>query len=211
MTATSDPIRTDHSAPGTAEQSGRPGAIVLARHGEPALSRKIRLNSSGYRRWWAAYEAGGILSGQTPPAQLMELARGADAIFASTRPRAVETAEALVFGKSFVRDPLFIEAPLPPPRFPAFIRFNPRIWGVLSRFVWWVSHRHGEETRQQAQERARQAARRLVEAAETGQQVLVIAHGFFNGMVGVELTRMGWRCVEDKGFRYWATRRFERA
>ena len=40
--------------------------------------------------------------------------------------------------------------------------------------------------------------------------MLVVAHGFFNGMVGVELTRRGWRCVHDRGFKYWSTRRFER-
>ena len=188
----------------------KPGVIVLARHGEPALSRKIRLNAEGYRRWWAAYEEGGILSGQTPPAELMELARRADVVFASERRRAVETAEAVVNGKTFVRDPLFIEAPLPPPRIPGFIRLNPRVWGVISRFAWWISHRHGQETRRDAQERAREAARRLIQAAEQGKHVLVLAHGFFNGMVGVELNRQGWRCVEDKGFRYWATRRFER-
>jgi broad specificity phosphatase PhoE len=206
MSTICEPTREDAApTPGP-----KPGAIVLARHGEPALSRKIRLNAAGYRRWWAAYEQGGILPGQTPPAELLELARRADVIFTSERRRAVETAEAVVGGRAFVRDPLFIEAPLPPPRLPAYVRLNPRVWGVISRFVWWVSHRHGEETRRAAQARAREAARRLVDTAEQGKNVLVLAHGFFNGMVGVELSRMGWRCVADKGFRYWSTRRFER-
>lgn len=204
MTTAADPDRPSTAAP-------QPGSIVLARHGEPALSRKIRLNASGYGRWWAAYEEGGILSGQTPPTQLLDLARDADVIFASTRRRAVETAEAVAGGKTFIRDPLFVEAPLPPPPSPGFIKFNPRIWGVISRLFWWFSHRHGQETRQEAQARARAAAGRLVEAAETGQNVLVVAHGFFNGMVGIELSRIGWRCIEDRGFKYWSVRRFERA
>ena len=40
--------------------------------------------------------------------------------------------------------------------------------------------------------------------------MVVVAHGFFNGMVGVELTRRGWSCVRDGGFKYWSIRRFER-
>ena len=40
--------------------------------------------------------------------------------------------------------------------------------------------------------------------------MLVIAHGFFNTMVGRALRRRGWRLVEDQGYRYWSSRRFER-
>jgi len=189
----------------------KPGSIVLARHGEPALSRRIRLNATGYRRWWAAYEDGGILAGQTPPAALLELARDADIIFASTRRRAIETAEAVVEGKSFVCDPMFVEAPLPPPPLPGFLKLGPKAWGVIARFTWWFGYDGGEETRAEAQARARAVSERLVAAAFDGSDVLLIAHGFFNLMVGLELKRLGWRRMEDRGFKYWATRRFARA
>jgi broad specificity phosphatase PhoE len=191
--------------------SQRPGSIVLARHGEPALSRRIRLNAEGYRRWWAAYEDGGILAGQTPPAELLDLARHADIIFASTRRRAVETAEAVVGGKTFVRDPMFVEAPLPPPPLPSFLKLGPKAWGVIARFTWWFGYDGGQETRAEAQARALAASERLVAAALGGADVLLLAHGFFNLMVGLELKRQGWRRMEDRGFKYWATRRFERA
>jgi broad specificity phosphatase PhoE len=185
------------------------GWIMLARHGEPALSRKIRLDSAGYRDWWARYEEGGILDGQSPPAGLLEMARHADVIFASTRRRAIETAEAVVAGKHFVRDPMFIEAPLPPPPLPPVIRLNPRTWGFIARVAWWFfGHHEGQETRAEAEVRAREVARRLMDAAATGQNVLVLAHGFFNTMVGRELRRSGWRCVDGRGYRYWSARRF---
>jgi broad specificity phosphatase PhoE len=187
----------------------RQGLIVLARHGEPALSRRIRLSAEGYRRWWAAYEEGGILADQTPPSGLLELARGADHIFASTRKRAIETADALVQGKHFVRDPIFIEAPLPPPPLPPFIKLRPRTWGVLARTAWWFfGHTEGQESKGQASVRAEHAAERLIAAAEDGGTVLLLAHGFFNVMVGRALKRRGWRQSEGRGYRYWATRRF---
>ncbi len=189
----------------------KPGCIVLARHGEPALSRRIRLNAAGYRRWWAAYEEGGILAGQTPPAELLDLARHADIIFASTRRRAIETAEAVAGGKTFIRDPMFIEAPLPPPPLPGFLKLGPKSWGVIARFTWWVGYHGGQETRAQAQARAKAASERLAAAALGGADVLLLAHGFFNLMVGLELKRRGWRRMQDRGFKYWATRRFERS
>ena len=184
---------------------------MLARHGEPELSRDTRLDADGYRDWWARYEEGGILAGQTPPTGLLEMARHADIIFASTRRRAVETAEAVVQGKHFIRAPVFIEAPLPPPPLPGYVRLNPRTWGFISRVCWWFfGHNEGQETRDQAEARARDVSRRLIDAAETGQNVLVLAHGFFNTMVGRELKRAGWKTVEGRGYRYWSTRRFVR-
>lgn len=189
------------------------GAITLARHGEPALSRRVRLDAAGYRRWWAAYEEGGILDGQTPPAELVELSRRADAIFASTRRRALETADAVVSGRHFVRDALFIEAPLPPPSLPRFVRLNPRTWGVIARSAWWFfGHHEGQEKRAEAEARARQAVARLVAEAQGGREVLVLAHGFFNAMISRELKRQGWLQVAGVGpfTRYWQTRRFER-
>jgi broad specificity phosphatase PhoE len=199
------------AAPGT--QTVKPGAIVLARHGEPALSRRVRLDSAGYRDWWGTYEGVGLLEGQVPPAHLRRTARNAVAVFSSIRPRSIETARAVCGEKPFVEDPLFVEAPLPPPRLPSFIKLSPRYWGGVARFWWWAfnhTEAEGQETYPQAQERAKQAARTLAGMAEEGGDVLVLAHGFFNHMIGAELKRMGWRLVRNEGYRYWSTRRFEK-
>ena len=186
------------------------GAIVLARHGEPALSRRVRLDSAGYRRWWATYEEGGLLHGQTPPEELVELARRAGVVFSSVRKRSVETARA-VAGPDFRPDPVFVEAPLPPPAWPRFVRLTPRTWGVVARTAWWYfNHHEGQESRLRATARARRAAKRLIKSAEEGQDVLVLAHGFFNAMIGRELKRLGWRRISTQGYRYWCAQRFER-
>lgn len=190
----------------------RPGAVILARHGEPDISRKVRLSADEYRLWWGSYETRGLLAGQTPPEGLKQIARTAGVLIASVRPRAIETAGAVCGDRAFARDPLFVEAPLPPPRWPAWIRLSPRLWGFIARTWWWfLDHHEGQETRAQAERRADQAAAMLVELSRQGQDVLVVAHGFFNGMVGEALKRQGWRCTEDQGFKYWRARRFERA
>lgn len=210
-TDTLDPASMPEAPPATRATTSRPGAIVLARHGEPALSRKCRLTSSQYREWWGRYELGGLLAGQSPPAHVLEAARKAGVILSSTRLRSIETAKALAADRDVRRDVLFIEAPLPPPGFPDLIRLKPRTWGVISRFWWWFfGHHEGQETRREAQARADKAADLLVSHAARGEDVLLVAHGFFNTMIGLALRRRGWRCVEDRGFKYWSTRRFER-
>jgi len=190
----------------------RPGAIILARHGEPALSRKCVITSTQYRDWWARYEDGGLLAGQTPPPTLVAAAQGAGAIYASTRLRAQQTAAAVADGREVMVDALFIEAPLPPPNFPDWFRLPPKYWGVVARFWWHVfNHHDGQETRLQAEARARQAAQALIARAETGEDVLVFAHGYFNHMVGARLKADGWRLVHNQGFKYWSQRRYEKA
>lgn len=188
-----------------------PGAITLARHGEPALSRKVRLTAEEYREWWATYEVGGLKEGQTPPQALRDAARNSAFVIASTRPRSMETAAAVTEGRGIMEDATFIEAPLPPPQWPGWVKLSPRMWGVVARSAWWFfNHHEGQETRAQAEARAEAAASQLVDLASAGQDVLVIAHGFFNHMIGRALRKRGWRCVRDQGFGYWTTRRFEK-
>lgn len=187
------------------------GTILLARHGEPALSRRVRLNAAGYRRWWSSYEEGGLLPGQTPPLDLVAAARGSDAVFSSSRRRSLETARAVMGPDGFRPDPLFIEAPLPPPPLPDFVKLSPRAWGVISRAAWWFfGHSAGQETRERATQRAREAAARLVAEAQGGGDVTLLAHGFFNAMIGRQLKALGWRRVSTQGYRYWCAQRFER-
>ena len=110
------------------------GAVILARHGEPALSRRVVLTAQGYREWWARYEEGGLKDGQAPPASLLAMARAADALVSSTRERSIQSARAIAEGRDVRSDPLYVEAPLPPPPLPRWFKLSPRWWGVLSRF-----------------------------------------------------------------------------
>lgn len=190
--------------------SGRPGAITLTRHGKPALSRKCLLTAQGYGHWWAEYERLGLFPGQSAPAALADAAQRADLLISSIRPRARESAALAAPGRDVRVDPLFIEAALPPPPVPEWIKLSPRFWGVVSRFWWHVFNHHGgQETRAQAEIRAGQAADLLIDAATGGRDVVVFAHGYFNHMVGVCLKARGWRLAENQGFKYWSQRRFE--
>lgn len=199
----------------TADQASppvRPGVITLARHGEPALSRKVRLNAPEYGIWWARYEEGGLKDGQVPPPNLVELAREADVIIASIRRRSIETARAVVGDRAFATDPTFIEAPLPPPPWPRWVRMSPKRLGFFARFWWWFFDNHGgQEDRKAAEVRAGQAADLLIELSDSGQDVLVLAHGFFNWMIARALKKRGFAKLLDQGHGYWSIKRFRRA
>jgi len=189
----------------------RHGAIILARHGEPALSRKVRLTAAEYRAFWANYEIGGILPGQTPPDRLQRFVAECGTLVSSTRLRAIESARTMVGSRVFEHHEVLIEAPLPPPNFPSWLKLSPRIWGFMARFWWWYfNHHEGEETRAEAEARADRAAALLISLAADGENVVVLAHGFFNHLIGRSLKKLGWKLTESEGYKYWSMRRFER-
>jgi broad specificity phosphatase PhoE len=189
----------------------RAGIITLVRHGEPALSRKVRFNCQAYGEWWARYEVGGLKPDQDPPPTLVEIARAAEVVLVSTRRRSIESARAICDGRAFAVDDLFVEAPLPPPPWPAWIRMSPKELGFFARFWWWFfDHHAGQETRAQAEARAEQAAVVLIERSAGGHDVVLVAHGFFNWMVARALEKKGLRRVVDEGHGYWSVKRLAR-
>lgn len=186
----------------------QPGAIITVRHGRPALDRNVRISWRDYIDWWAAYDRSGLDAGQTPPEALRTAVSNAHVIFSSTLPRALETALAVAPADRIVTDTVFVEAPLPPPPIPGKLR--PGLWGVFARVTWWFGLSRDLETRRSVEQRAEAAAATLVARALRGETVILFAHGWFNRMLRPELSRHGFRCVDDGGDAYWSMRRFER-
>ncbi|MBY0562797.1 MAG: histidine phosphatase family protein [Hyphomonadaceae bacterium] len=186
----------------------RIGAIVIARHGRPHVDRSVRIDRAAYRQWWAHYDASGLHPDEKPPEELLRQAEQSDIIYASTLQRAIHTAQMLAGGREIVTDPVFIEAPLPPPALAG--KRSPSAWGVLARAAWWFGHHENGESRRQAEVRAQAAVATLTAQALRGQNVLLCAHGWFNRMMRPVLRRQGWREVEDGGDRYWSYRRYEK-
>jgi len=60
--------RDDATKPdGSSQKSAPKIAIVLARHGRPALDRSRTMSWRDYVAWWDAYEDGGLADDQEPP------------------------------------------------------------------------------------------------------------------------------------------------
>ena len=187
--------------------------IIVVRHGRPILDRRAgpRLDWRGYVDWWQRYEASPLAEQQKGPSErLMRAAARAPKLFASIRPRAIGTAQAIAQGREIELDPLFVEAALPPPTW-GRTRLLPKTWNKWARLFWMFGHSLDDEPKAAARRRARAAAEKLVAEAETsGQDVVLCAHGWFNRMLRPEFRRKGWVCVYDGGDSYWSHREYEK-
>lgn len=189
------------------------GRIITARHGRPDLSREVTITAKEYGAWWVRYDQSGLAPDERSPESLAALARGAKTVLSSTLPRAIETARQATSGSREVpADPMFVEAPLPPPPFPDFLKLRPGQWGVISRIFWILGYApEGIENHGQTWARVTKIAARLETHAQDG-DVLLCAHGYLNWMIDRRLKREGWACVErDGGNRYWSWRVYEPA
>lgn len=160
-----------------------------------------------YQDWWDRYEAGSLAEDQSAPEKLKLAVSDVDLVLSSVRPRAIETAQWATDGRSPESDPVFNEAPLPPPRLKQK-KYLPKTWNVLARTVWLWGHKLDGEDVNGARDRARKAADILHNAA-AGKSVYLAAHGWFNRMLRRPLKRRGWVCVYDGGDKYWSYRVYE--
>lgn len=181
----------------------------MSRHGRPALDRTAgpKLTWQEYRDWWERYEIGSLAEDQVAPDRLKAAVANVDLVLSSVRPRAIETAQWATEGRTPETNPVFNEAPLPPPRFKGRT-FLPKTWNILARAYWLRGHKLDGESVHEARDRAKDAAKTLHEAAAE-QSVYVAAHGWFNRMLRKPLKQLGWVCVHDGGDSYWSYRIYE--
>jgi len=188
------------------------GRIITARHGRPNLSRDVRIRAADFGAWWAQYDESGLHPDETPPQSLIDIAARATTVLSSTLPRAIETARHATGGAREVpADPMFVEAPLPPPPVP-FLKLSPTSWGVISRSFWFLGYAPGGvENHFEAWARVDEIASRLIDYAADG-DVLLCAHGYLNWMIDRKLRSAGWRRAgREGGNHYWSWRTYEPA
>src|SRR5512143_1753399 len=65
--------------------------IILVRHGKPAIPMNPRTCHRGFRKYIDAYQGAGLDPGSLPPATLVDLVTGLDAVFTSPAPRATDS------------------------------------------------------------------------------------------------------------------------
>ena len=61
-----------------------------------------------------------------------------------------------------------------------------------------------------AKERAAFAVDKLIRIAESGENVLVCGHGWFNRMLRPHIKRRGFACVHNGGDKYWSYRIYQK-
>jgi broad specificity phosphatase PhoE len=203
------PRRRRKNAP--APQSQRaPISVVLIRHGKPAIGKGRLLGHRTFQDYIEAYERAGLDPRDPPPGWLVELIRKARRVFASDRPRARESARALAPHADVLPDALFMEAQLKSPKVP-LVRMNAPAWAVVARLAWHVGHHGGIEDYRDAKARALKAVDILRATAEKDGIAVLVAHGYFNAMIGRMLSRQGWRKHGRHRAKFWNAVTYELA
>jgi broad specificity phosphatase PhoE len=179
-----------------------PIRIVLIRHGQPAIDPSPKTGHHGFRDYIDDYEAAGLDPGSAPPEELQDLVGELAAIFTSGRKRAEESAKALAPRAELIADPLFAEAPLASPRIP-LLRMKVTKWAVVSRILWYAGYHPEIENYRRAKQRAAGAAAILIEKARREGAAALVAHGYFNYLIGAVLRRKGFTQSGSHRARYW--------
>lgn len=182
--------------------------IILVRHGRPAIAKGERTCHRGFRDYIDAYEAAGLDPGSAPPEELQDLVRELTAVYTSNRPRSQDSARALMPKAELIADPLFEEAPLASPRIP-LLRLSAPAWAVMSRILWHAGYHPEIENYRRAKQRAKDAADILIARAREDGTTALVAHGYFNAMIGRELARRGFRKSGSHRVRFWNTVTYE--
>ena len=183
--------------------------IILIRHGQPDIALAPRTGHHGFRDYIDAYEAAGLEPSSLPPEELRGLVKELGAVFTSGKPRAHQSAARLAPHAQLIAAPLFEEAPLASPPLPLLKLRVPK-WAVMSRILWHVGFTPGIENYRRARHRAAQAADILVGRAQGTGAAALVAHGYFNWMIGRQLRRRGFVKRGTHQARYWNTVIYER-
>ena len=183
--------------------------IILIRHGQPDIALAPRTGHHGFRDYIDAYEAAGLEPSSLPPEELQGLVKELGAVFTSGKPRAHQSAARLAPHAQLIADPLFVEAPLASPPLPLLKLRVPK-WAVMSRILWHVGFTPGIENYRRARHRAAQAADILVGRAQGTGAAALVAHGYFNWMIGRQLRRRGFVKRGTHQARYWNTVIYEK-
>jgi broad specificity phosphatase PhoE len=176
--------------------------IILIRHGQPAIALRPRTSHRGFADYIDAYEAAGLDPQSLPPRELADLVKELDQIFTSGRPRAHQSAQALAPQAELIADPLFAEAPLASPRIPLLKMRVPK-WAVVARILWHAGHHPDIENYRKAKHRAAQAADVLIAKARKDGVAVLVAHGYFNAMIGRCLRKRGLARTGSHRVQYW--------
>lgn len=184
--------------------------IVLIRHGRPDMGRSRWIGHAAFARFIDDYQASSLDGTHPPPAELVDLVRPARLIFASELQRSIESAHMLKPGGEIMSTPLFTESPLASPPLPG-LRMKAPAWAVISRVAWHGGFKPGIESYGQSKQRARKAAELLASEAEDNGLAVLVAHGYFNAILGRTLHLNGWRKTSGAHrAKFWNTVIYER-
>lgn len=212
MTAQPVTAADDSSDSALANRGEKPSSlrVILIRHGQPDIPVAPRASHREFRTYIDAYEEAGLDPESAPPEELQDLVGELTAVFTSGRRRAHDSARVLAPAAELIADPLFAEAPLASPPIP-LLRMTVPKWAVVARILWHAGYHPEIENYRRVRQRASEAADILVARAQREGAAALVAHGYFNLIIGRELRPRGFRKTGSHRARFWNAVIYDRA
>lgn len=179
--------------------------IILVRHGRSAhVSQERWLDAAGVHRWRAGYDAAGIDTASEPPPSLVEESSRADLVVASDLARALASAEKLARGRPVRVSPLLRESHLDIPTWlPA--RWPLTAWAIAIHLQWLGRIARGIGVHPSEVQRVSAAVDWLDEILREHRRIVVVTHGVFRRLLGIELVARGWTAERRvSGYGHWS-------
>ncbi len=178
--------------------------ISLIRHGRSRFNDNKPISCKQFKNWVKQYDAHGVYKETSYPAETLEKMKNATVIFTSDLKRSIESAVILNPHQKAKINPLFREIELPAPSidYPG-LKLNPTFWAVLLRGLWLKGYSKNCESLQDAEGRARRAAKVLKKYAHEHGRVVLVGHVFFNRLLAKELIKAGWSGKNTTSLKHW--------
>lgn len=183
--------------------------ISLIKHGRKEMTSDF-MNAKQFRKWLVQYNKKNILPEKNIPVETVEAIRTAKIVLSSTSAQAIQTATLLTDSLSFVQNSIFVETDLPYViKVPLWVKLKPNGWITMSRTLWMAGYSDHIESYTQATERAKQAVDLLIGYAICYENIALVGHDYFNGMIAKELRKRGWSGPMLVSSDYWGTVTYE--
>jgi broad specificity phosphatase PhoE len=178
--------------------------ISLIRHGRSKFNYNKPITCKQFKDWVEQYDTHGVYEEKSYPAETLEKIRNAAFVFTSDLKRSIESAVILNLQQKAKINSLFreIELPTPSTDYPG-IKLNPIFWAVLLRGLWLKGYSRNCESLEDAEARARRAAKVLLKFAHEHGRVVLVGHGFFNRLIAKELLKAGWQGKSTTSLKHW--------
>ena len=183
--------------------------IVLLRHGKPKLRKWGITSSRGFSAWIEEYDAANVCNESLPSQATKTIADSCNSVLCSDLPRSIHSAKLIRPDVKVSVSELFRELDLPHGR-GNIVKLKPSVWAVFFRILWFAGYSHNAASITKGRSRVKEAARELINEAESKQSVLLVGHGILNRMIAKELIHSGWNGPSTPKGGYWSATVYEK-
>ncbi len=175
--------------------------IILIRHAKVLLGNSEKIPASQMKAWVEAYNQAPIET-TVPSEAVTRQIEQSSIVVASSLSRTADSL-ALIGVEPTEKNNLFNEIDLPETK-GTRLKLSAKMWLVILRLMMLLGFGKNSKVYIEAKQRAKKASEYLIALANKHENVALMGHGGMNWLIGKELKKLGWECVEQgDGSKNW--------